>query len=95
MPVPLKARKDANQTRIVKALRDVGVKVYVLNEPMDLLTGFRGVLRVIEVKDGNRFASQRRLKPSQEKFMTEFEGCPVFKVENVFEALKCHGIEVQ
>lgn len=89
------SRKDANQTRIVKALRDVGVKVYILNEPVDLLTGFQGTLRAIEVKDGERIPSQRKLKPSQEKFMAEFQGCPVYKVENVFEALAAHGVEIQ
>ncbi len=89
------SRKDANQSLIVKALRRVGVKVYVLNEPMDLLTGFGGVLRVVEIKDGARVPSQRRLKPSQEKFMSEFADCPVFKVETIGEALAAHGIEIQ
>lgn len=86
------SRKDANQSRIVKVLRDVGVKVYILNEPVDLLTGFQGVLRAIEIKDGARIPSQRKLKPSQEKFMAEFQGCPIFKVENALEALAAHGI---
>lgn len=88
------SRKDANQSRIVKALRDVGVKVYVLNEPVDLLTGFQGVLRAVEVKDGDRIPSERKLKPSQERFMAEFQGCPVFKVENIYEALAIHGFDI-
>lgn len=89
------SRKDANQSRIVKALRDVGVKVYILNEPVDLLTGHKGVLRALEIKDGERVPSQKKLKPSQEKFMADFTGCPVFKVESIFEALSVHGIEFQ
>lgn len=88
------SRKDANQSRIVKALRDLGVSVYILNEPVDLVTGFRGTLRMLEVKDGDRVPSQRKLKPSQVKFMTEFAGCPVFKVENIYEALRIHGFDV-
>lgn len=92
MSIRRASRKDANQSRIVKTLRDVGVKVYILNEPVDLLTGFQGVLRAIEIKDGSRIPSQRKLKPSQEKFMSEFQGCPIFKVENALEALAAHGI---
>lgn len=89
------SRKDANQGRIVKALRDAGVKVHILNEPVDLLTGFQGTLRLLEVKDGDKFLSQRKLKPSQQKFMADFIGCPVFKVETIGEAFAVHGIEVR
>ena len=89
------SRKDRNQTLVVKALRAAGVKVYVLNEPMDLLTGFNGVLRVIEIKDGERVPSQKKLKPSQQKFIEDFAGCPVFKVDTIGDAFRVHGIDVR
>lgn len=91
------AKKDRNHELIVTALRKVGVRVRTLNEKdlPDLLTGFEGTLRLLEVKDGERKPSERRLRSGQQAFFAEFNGCPVYKVENVFEALSVHGIEVQ
>lgn len=87
-------RKDANQAEMVKALRGVGVAVCIIESSMDLLTGYRGVLRILEIKDGAKVASQRRLRPSQKKFLEDFAGCPVFKVESMQEAFAVHGIRI-
>lgn len=88
-------RSDHNQNRIIKALRDAGVKVEVIGEPVDLATLYRGVIRMIEVKNGDKPPSERKLQPSQTKFLGEWESGPVFKVETVGEALGVHGIEIQ
>lgn len=91
-----KARKDANQDLIVEALRDMGVRVRILDERdlPDLVTGWRGTIRLLECKDGSRKPSERRLRPGQQAFFDEWQGLPVFKVETVEQALECHGIHI-
>lgn len=91
----IKARKDVTQRDIVEGLRVVGVKVYVLNNPNlpDLLTGFRGKLRLLEVKNG-KFPSQRKLRKGQEEFFREWQGCPVYVVTSLPEALDAHSIRL-
>lgn len=88
-------RADGNKTLIVKALRGVGVAVHDLDDPMDLLTGFRGVFRVIEIKNGDNPPSKKKLRKSQEKFSADFAGCPIYKVETIGEAMAAHGISFQ
>jgi hypothetical protein len=41
---------DANQDEIVRALRRVGATVEVIEQPLDLLVGFRGFNYLLEVK---------------------------------------------
>ena len=59
------AKIDANQTEIVKALRQVGASVQSLASTgkgcPDLLVGFRGVNWLLEIKDGQKVKSARKL----------------------------------
>ena len=85
------ARKDANQELIVQALRAAGATVHILdakNLP-DLLVGYRGKTLLIEIKDGAKKPSERRLRPGQQRFFDEWRGGPAVKVENLEEALTC------
>ena len=77
----LKAKRDANETAIVKALRAVGVTVYYVSAPglPDLLIYFRGRWRPIEAK-GRR----GRLTPAQKKTMA---ATPFSVVRTVDDAL--------
>ena len=43
-------RTDANQKKIVDALREAGAWVYVVGKPFDLLVAFKGELNLMEVK---------------------------------------------
>lgn len=88
-------RSDGNRNIIVKALRDVGVKVYDLGEPVDLMVGYRRRIVLMEVKDGARKPSERRLRPAQQAFFDEWSEFPVFKVETLNDAFQALGIEVQ
>jgi len=81
-------RSDSNRTEVVRALRAAGIRVYDLGEPVDLLTLFRGVVRLVELKSGSR----KRLTPSQENFFREWSDAPLFRVESVEQAFECHGI---
>ena len=85
---------DRNQAEIVKALRKIGCKVYVSSSfgqgfP-DLIVGVPGGERsilLVEVKDGSKPPSARKLTPDQVKFHAEWYGWPLFVVTSVDEAL--------
>lgn len=87
-------RSDANQTEIVAALRDVGAEVQHLHEVghgcPDLLVGFRGVNYLIEVKDGSKPPSKRRLTADETDWHDKWQG-QVEIAESVEDALRIIG----
>ena len=91
-----RARKDGNHQAIVDGLRKAGVKVRVLNEKdlPDLICGWRMNLFLLEIKDGSRKPSERKLRPGQQKFADEWAGYPVCKVESLEQAFAALGIRV-
>ena len=58
-------KRDANEPEIVKALRDIGCEVELLDDPLDLLVGYRGENFLIEVKgkDGKWTSAQEDFIP--------------------------------
>ena len=72
------ARIDANQPEIVKALRDVGAFVQSLatigKGCPDLLVAFRGKWHVLEVKDGAKPPSARKLTKGEMSFVEFLTG---------------------
>jgi hypothetical protein len=88
------ARVDQNQVEIVEALRSVGCQVQSLASVgggvPDLLVGIPGCrdLMLIEVKDGTKPPSDRKLTPEQEKWHAAWQGFPVYVVTSVPEALE-------
>jgi hypothetical protein len=87
-----KGRKDENQAEIVLALRKMGCKVFILDAPLDLLVGHRGKLHLLEVKDGSKFPSHRRLTTNEAIFFDEWRGYPLHVVESVEQALALFGV---
>lgn len=85
------AKVDANQTEIVKALRQVGASVQSLASTgkgcPDLLVGIRGLNFLIEVKDGAKPKSDRKLTPDQVVWHQTWRG-RVYVVESVEQALE-------
>ena len=83
-------RVDANQAEIVAALRDIGARVLDLHEVgkgcPDLLVEYRRALWLIEVKDGEKPPSKRRLTPAEEKFFLEWD-TPII-VKSADEAIR-------
>ena len=86
---------DDNQTRIVRDLRQAHCRVLSLaaigGGCPDLLV-YRpttGLLYMLEVKDGDKFPSQRKLTPHQIQFHKDWE---VHVVNNTDEALKACGL---
>ncbi|WP_151738233.1 hypothetical protein [Acinetobacter junii] len=84
------AKIDANQTEIVKALRQVGASVQSLASTgkgcPDLLVGFRGVNWLLEIKDGQKVKSARKLTPDQIEWHESWRG-RVYIVESVDQAI--------
>jgi len=84
------AKVDANQTEIVKALRSVGASVQSLASTgkgcPDLLVGFRGVNWLLEIKDGQKVKSARKLTDDQVVWHQTWRG-KVYIVESVDQAL--------
>ena len=85
------AKVDDNQEEIVRALRKAGASVEIIGRPVDLLVGYRGGTYVLEVKDGSKSPSDRKLTPLQEKFFQSWRGGPALKVETPEEALIAIG----
>lgn len=84
------ARTDANQENIVKSLRALGATVRFLSQGEgipDLLVGFRGKTALLEVKDGEKPPSARKLTPAEQKFFDEWRGGTLAVVNSVDEAI--------
>ena len=69
---------DSNQTRVVKALRELGATVQHLHAVgkgfPDLLVGYKGSNYLLEVKDCEKPESQRKLTPDQVIWHYDWKG---------------------
>lgn len=87
-------RTDANQNDVVKALRRVGASVRDtsrLGEGFpDLVVGYRADNFLLEVKDGTKPPSARKLTQPEEEFINNWRGT-VYVVKSVGEALQAIG----
>lgn len=86
------ARTDANQTAIVKALRQIGCTVQSLaavgDGVPDLLVGAYGQTLLMEVKDGAKPPSARRLTEDQLVWHGAWTGGPVAIVTDIESAIR-------
>jgi hypothetical protein len=84
------ARVDSNQSLITEALRDIGASVQPLHTVgkgcPDLLVGYRAQNFVLEVKDGEKPPSGRRLTADEQTWHDGWQGV-VHVVETVEQAL--------
>lgn len=89
------AKVDANQPAIVAALRQAGASVAPLHMVgsgfPDLAVGYRGVNHLLEVKDGAKPPSARKLTPDETEWHATWRGS-VRIVSSVPEALAVLGI---
>jgi hypothetical protein len=84
-------RIDANQNQIVDALRGAGAYVRIISQGNgipDLLVGYNGYTILMEVKDGDKVPSARKLTPAEQKFFDEWTGGLLVIVNSVEEALE-------
>ena len=91
------AKTDANQEQIVNLLRAVGATVFPTHQVgrgfPDLVVGYRGINYLLEVKDGNKPPSKRKLTTDEQKFFDEWGGSVVI-VEDYEQALRAIGATV-
>ena len=92
-PMRRAAKRDANEGDIVAALRTVGCYVIQQDEPCDLWVGYRGRWYSIEVKDGSKPPSARKLTDQQldHQKKSAMCGAPFDVAENVQQALMIVG----
>lgn len=92
-----KAKVDDNQSEIVKALRSVGCSVAITSGAgdgfPDIVVGFRGFNYLMEIKDGNKPPSARKLTSKQRTFHRQWLG-QIRVVHSVEEALSEVGFDV-
>lgn len=83
------ARRDDNEKEIIAAMREAGAYVKAINDEglFDLLVSYRGETMLIEVKDGAKPPSARRLTEAEQKFHDEWPGSDLFIINSVEEAL--------
>ena len=83
-------RIDANQNAIVDALRECGATVRIISQGAgipDLLVGYNGYTILMELKDGSKPPSVRRLTEDEQKFFDEWTGGMLVIVNSIDEAL--------
>jgi len=92
------AAVDANQPEIVKALRSVGATVQHLHTVgkgcPDILVGHRGRNFLLEIKDGAKVPSARKLTDDEAAWHQQWLG-NVAIVSNTDEALLAIGLGVR
>lgn len=90
------AKIDANQDAVVIALRAAGATVQSLaavgKGVPDLLVGYKGKTLLMEVKDGNKTPSQRRLTDDQLKWHGAWMGGTLAVVDCPEAALHMIGV---
>lgn len=86
-----RGRIDANQSEIVDDLRAIGATVQILSGMghgcPDLLVGFQGRNILLEIKDGKRIPSERKLTPDEKDWHAAWRG-QVAVVESREQALQ-------
>ena len=90
------AKVDANQAEIVESLRRAGAIVQVTSNIgggfPDLVVGFRGKNYLLEIKDGGKPPSSRKLTKDQQEFHMRWNARgSVVVVESVMDALRAVG----
>ena len=85
------AKRDANEEDIVDALTRCGHLVQRISGAgvPDLLvfSHSQGRLLLLEVKDGAKIPSARKLTPAQQEWHRAWQSAPIYVVESIEEAL--------
>lgn len=86
-----KAKRDANHNEIVDTFESLGASWQDLSGVGGALDGWLGVSLIdqrVEIKDGSRVDSERRLTEDEERVFQEWRGRPPVVVESVEDAIK-------
>jgi len=80
------AKRDVSEPEIVSALVQCGFSVYRLNQPVDLLVGFRGKNFLVECKSGTK-GYAKDLNDNQKQFNDGWRGSEVVKLTSAQDAI--------
>ncbi len=80
------AKRDASEPEIVTTLEQCGFSVFRLNEPCDLLVGFRGKNYLVECKT-NGTAYGKDLNSNQQAFNDFWRGGKMVRIGSATEAM--------
>ena len=92
-----RARVDANQEAVVKAIRSYGMSVKVISSMgkgvPDLAVGYQGLTCLLEVKDGDKSASRTKLTPDEQRFADSWRGhrAVVYTAEEAIQEVLEHA----
>lgn len=91
------AKVDSNQPEIVAALRKRGAVCIItsqLKNAFDVLVCYNGTVHIVEIKDGKKPKSARKLTEGELKCksLVEGVGCSYNVINSVEEALELIGI---
>jgi hypothetical protein len=89
MTFRMAARVDKNQPQIVKTFRDLGCTVLILSQlktGLDVLVGKHKINVLVEIKDGEKVPSARKLTKDEKKFIDSWKGWAEV-VESVDDAI--------
>lgn len=75
-------KRDYAEKEVVRTLQELGFSVWRLDQPVDLLLGYRGEIWLAEVKTG-----KAKFNANQIKFMDEWRGKPVVKLTSSQDAI--------
>ena len=75
-------KRDANELEIVRALEKIGATVERMDDPVDLLVGYRSKTYLIEVK-----AARGKLTGDQVDFIANWKGSPIYVVRDAETAI--------
>ena len=88
-----RGRIDANQPDLVAFARQLGMSVSIvagLPGELDLIVGANGIDQRVEVKDGSKPPSARKLTDAEKKLFSTWNGRPPVIWENEDDALKTY-----
>lgn len=84
------AKRDISEPQIVSTLIQFGFSVYRLNQPVDLLVGFRGRNYLVECKTGKK-GYGKGLNENQQEFADGWRGSKVITLHSVDDAVDWAG----
>jgi hypothetical protein len=88
-----KARIDSNQPEIVKAFRDLGwivAHTHTVGQGFpDVVISKAGYTGLVEIKDGNKVASKKKLTKAEKEFHDSWQG-NIHIIESVDDVFSLH-----
>ncbi len=85
-----RAKRDANHNEIVDTFLGLGgtwQELTGIGGALDGLLGVAGIDQRVEIKDGDKVASKRRLTEDEERVFQEWRGRPPVVVETIEQAI--------